>query len=179
MHSLAPGSTSKEKQGDDWLAHELPAVLSSAAYTNGGAIFILWDEGKSNNPIGLIALSPLAKGGGYSNNIPYTHSSLLRTLQEIFRVEPLLGDAANATDLSDLFLGDGPAVAASLSLTNDLPRLTLTGLVSGTTNVIQTSSNLVDWVSLTTNVATSGSLMFVDEARTDDQQRFYRALQLQ
>ena len=53
-------------------------------------------------PIGMIALSPLAKPG-YSNSITYTHSSTLRTMQEIFGVTPLLGDAANATDLRDLF----------------------------------------------------------------------------
>ena len=40
---------------------------------------------------------------GFSDTIYYTHSSLLRTLQEIFGVGPLLGDAAQATDLSDLF----------------------------------------------------------------------------
>ena len=35
--------------------------------------------------------------------LTYTHSSDLRTMQEIFHVGPFLGDAANATDLSDLF----------------------------------------------------------------------------
>lgn len=106
MHSLAPGSPSAEKQGDDWLALEVPRILSSAAYTNDGALFIVWDEGDgdtSDGPIGLILLSPLAKGGGYANDIYYTHSSLLRTLQEIFGVGPLLGDAAKAVSLSDLF----------------------------------------------------------------------------
>jgi hypothetical protein len=48
----------------------------------------------------MIALSPLAKQG-YSNIIAYTHSSTLRTFEEFFGVTPLLGDAANATDLSD------------------------------------------------------------------------------
>ena len=33
----------------------------------------------------------------------YDHSSTLRTIEEIFGVTPMLGDAANATDLSDLF----------------------------------------------------------------------------
>ncbi len=33
----------------------------------------------------------------------YTHSSGLRTIQEIFHVGPFLGDAADALDLSDLF----------------------------------------------------------------------------
>jgi hypothetical protein len=40
----------------------------------------------------------------YASPVNLTHSSDLRTMQEIFRVgPPLLGDAANATDLSDLF----------------------------------------------------------------------------
>jgi hypothetical protein len=88
------------------LSSEVPRILGSDAYRTGGALFILWDEGDSDSdgPIGLIALSPFAKGHGYSNSIPYTHSSLLRTLQNIFHVGPLLGDAANATDLSDLFV---------------------------------------------------------------------------
>ena len=51
----------------------------------------------------MVVLSPAARGHGYSNTIPYTHSSLLRTLEEIFGVRPLLGGAANATDLGDLF----------------------------------------------------------------------------
>ncbi len=89
--------------GDTWLWEQLPMILESEAYQNGGVIFITWDEGVGEDrPIGLIVLSPDAKVG-YSNDIHYTHSSTLRTLQEIFGVEPLLADAANATDLSDLF----------------------------------------------------------------------------
>lgn len=34
----------------------------------------------------------------------YTHSSTLRTIQEPLGVTPLLGDAARATDLRDLFV---------------------------------------------------------------------------
>ena len=62
-----------------------------------------FDESETGDgPIALMALSPFAKPG-YSNSLSYTHSSTLRTLQNIFGVTPLLGDAANATDLSDLF----------------------------------------------------------------------------
>ena len=53
-------------------------------------------------PIGFIALSPAIKAG-YSNQVAYSHSSTLRTIQEILAVTPLLGDAANAADLRDLF----------------------------------------------------------------------------
>ncbi len=91
------------ENGDTWLSTEVPKLLKSLAYQNGGIIFITWDEGEgSDGPIGMIALSAEAKLG-YSNSIHYTHSSTLRTIEEIFGVSPFLGDAANATDLSDLF----------------------------------------------------------------------------
>ena len=105
MHNYSGCATDDAvRNGDNWLAAELPKLLASQAYRDGGAIFITWDEGEgSDGPIGMIVLSPLAKGGGYANDLPYTHSSTLRTLEEIFGVSPFLGDAANATDLSDLF----------------------------------------------------------------------------
>ena len=88
-----------------WLSAEVPKVLASQAYANNGALLITWDEAENGDgPIGMIVLSPKAKGGGYQNSIHYTHSSALRSLQEIFGVTPLLGDAASATDLSDLFV---------------------------------------------------------------------------
>ena len=105
MHSLAPGSTSQTRQGDTWLAQELPQILNSPAFLNNGAVFITWDEsaGTSANSIGMIVLSPLAKGNGYVSTLFHDHSSMLRTMQEIFGVAPLLGDAASRTNLSDLF----------------------------------------------------------------------------
>jgi hypothetical protein len=106
MHN-STGCANKDrvKNGDDWLAQEVPTILDSQAFKEGGVLIITWDEGQhgGDGPIGLIVLSPNAKGGGYSNTIHYTHSSTLRTVQEILGVTPLLGDAANATDLSDLF----------------------------------------------------------------------------
>jgi hypothetical protein len=105
MHDASGCETNSPiRNGDRWLARALPPILESDAYQNGGVVFITWDEGTgtSDGPIGMIVLSPDAKRG-YSNAIPYTHSSLLRTLQDIFGVQPYLGDAANAADLSDLF----------------------------------------------------------------------------
>ena len=104
MHDSCAPLNDPVKQGDTWLSQNLPTILNSQAYMNGGIVFITWDEGEGGDgPIGMIVLSNNAKGGGYSNTIQYTHSSTLRTLEEIFGVTPLLGDAANATDLSDLF----------------------------------------------------------------------------
>src|SRR5439155_10256095 len=103
-HDSCPPLNNAIRQGDNWLAVEVPKILNSQAYKNGGALFITWDEGdNSDGPIGMIVLSRLARGAGYFNTIRYTHSSLLRRLQEIFGVTPLLGDANRATNLSDLF----------------------------------------------------------------------------
>jgi hypothetical protein len=105
MHnSTGCATTDAVKNGDAWLSKAIPPILASAAYKRGGAIFITWDESEGGEfPIGMIVLSPQAKGGGYAGAIRYTHSSMLRTAEEIFGVTPLLGDAANATDLADLF----------------------------------------------------------------------------
>jgi phosphatidylinositol-3-phosphatase len=106
MHDMSGcGDASSVKNGDSWLADAVPLIMSSQAYADGGVVIITWDEGAygKDRPIGLIVLSPNAKGGGYSNTVHYTHSSTLRTVQEIFGVGPLLGDAVNATALSDLF----------------------------------------------------------------------------
>jgi len=90
--------------GDAWLSREVPKILGSRAYRDGGALFITWDESESGDvPIGMIVFSPLAKAGGYSNKISYNHSSTLRSLQEIFGVTPFLRAAADANDLGDLF----------------------------------------------------------------------------
>jgi phosphatidylinositol-3-phosphatase len=104
MHDRCKPINNAIKQGDTWLSQNLPAILNSTAYKNGGAVFITWDEAATGDgPIGMIVLSQFAKGNGYQNSIHYTHGSTLRTFQEIFNATPLLGDAANETDLSDLF----------------------------------------------------------------------------
>jgi phospholipase C len=108
MHNSigCPNPIDPVANGDAWLSTNLPPILASQAYTDGGLVIVLWDEGTlslSDGPIGCIVMSPFAKVG-YNNSIAYTHSSTLKTVEEIFDL-PLLGDAATATtnDLSDLF----------------------------------------------------------------------------
>jgi hypothetical protein len=111
------GDPAKIKQGDDFLAQIIPTIMASDAYKNHGAIIIWFDETEQdavgdnpddfNHTIAEIVISPRAHenvgGLPYASPVFYTHSSDLRTMQEIFRVGPLLGDAVNANDLSDLF----------------------------------------------------------------------------
>lgn len=99
-------------QGDTWLSQVVPMITHSSAFKQDGALFITWDEGSdgndntNNNPIGMIIRSPFSKAN-YSNSLSYSHASLVKTIEEIFHLSPLLGTAAdsNTSDLSDFFMG--------------------------------------------------------------------------
>ena len=186
MHDTTPGSTSTRIQGDHWLSNTIPMILASAAYTNGGAIFVTWDEGsvsggpvEDDGPIGMIVVSPHGKGGGYTNKISYNHSSTLRTMQDIFGVRPYLGDAARANDLSDLFRI--VKLSAPATITNRQFRYTATNLFSGKTNIFQYTTNLATtngWTGLFTNVVATNSYNYIDTKASNSPYRFYRVIQL-
>ena len=108
----------KIRQGDDFLNQIVPVIMASNAYKNNGAIIIWWDESESDgvagdngdkfdHAIGEIVISERAhknvNGLPYASPLNLTHSSDLRTMQEIFRVGPFIADAVNGDDLSDLF----------------------------------------------------------------------------
>lgn len=177
-HDAAPPDYDTIRQTDDWLASQVPKILNSTAYSNNGALFITWDEGESGSdgPIGMIVLSPLARGGGYHNNIHYTHSSFLRTMQEMFGVTPWLGDAANATDLSDLFTQF--AITAVGKSTNGAFQLIVSGVVPGRTNIVQTSTNLTDWLNIYTNWNSTNWFPVSDLSATNHVAHFYRAVEM-
>jgi hypothetical protein len=103
-------------QGDNFLARVVPLIMASKAYQDHGLIVLWWDESEGgDDPSRTLPFMVISKdvhknvnGVPYSNTIRYSHSSFLRTMQEIFNVDPRhrftwLGGAATATDLSDLF----------------------------------------------------------------------------
>jgi len=117
-------------QGDNFLSILVPQIMASQAYQNNGAILIWWDETEggddASRTLGEIVISPLAKGNAYTNNILYTHSSDLRTMQEIYGVGPCVQDSCNATDLSDLFRpGSIPLAIAAVPESSTLSALAL------------------------------------------------------
>jgi phosphatidylinositol-3-phosphatase len=98
----------------------IPVIMASKAYQDHGAIILWWDESESDgvagdNPDDLthtipeIVISPDAHpnvgGVPFASDVFLTHSSDLRTMQEIFHVTRpfFLGDAIHANDLSSLF----------------------------------------------------------------------------
>jgi hypothetical protein len=102
MHDSCAPSYDSIGQGDAWLANLIPMIQASPVYAHA-AILITWDEGEPDDgPIGMIALSPFVNPGAVSDT-PHDHSSTLRTVEEIMGVGPMLGGAASASDLSDLF----------------------------------------------------------------------------
>ena len=115
------GDAASIAQGDNFLSLVIPMIEASQAFQNNGLI-VIWNdetEGDKTSTAGFtsteIVISPLAKGNAYTNTIGYDHSSDLRTMQEIFGIDPntgtpWIGDAANVPDLSDLFKDN--AVAA-------------------------------------------------------------------
>jgi phosphatidylinositol-3-phosphatase len=176
MHDSCSPLTNAIRQGDNWLASEVPRILGSQAYRDGGALFIVWDEAAAGDgPIGMMVLSPLARGGGYFNNIHYTHGSTLRTMQEIFGVGPLLGDAANQTDLSDLFTPYG--FSSIIRLADGRVELTATGVVPGRTNVVEESADLAAWAPISTNSVPANTFTFVDFGATNAPVRYYRLVE--
>jgi hypothetical protein len=119
FHGLA-ADPAKILQGDFFLQQVIPVIMASRAYRDHGAIIIWWDESESdgvagdngddlNHTIGEIVISPDAHpnvgGMPFASETFLTHSSDLRTMQEIFHVTRpfFLGDAIHGSDLSSLF----------------------------------------------------------------------------
>ncbi len=95
---------------DAWLGYWVPklmAVLDPKADTEPYLIVLTWDEGQGNHSccglpaeaggrVATVLISPLAKNG-FQDDTPYTHYSLLKTIEEAWGL-PYLGHAAEANN---------------------------------------------------------------------------------
>jgi hypothetical protein len=117
------GDQAAVAQGDYFLSQIIPQIMASQAYKNNGVIVIWFDETEGGNTsaftIPEIVISPLARGNAYNSTLQYTHSSDLKSLEELFGVSApgggFLGDAntAGTNDLRDMFV---PGVFAPSTL---------------------------------------------------------------
>lgn len=129
------GDQSAVAAADNFLSIVIPEIMASKAYQDNGVIVLLWDEteGGDNGSYTLpeIVISPLAKGNAYASTVPMSHSSDLKTFDEIFGL-PLVNNPipANETnfdgtfnnvaivnDLSDMFVPGAIPASANLSVT--------------------------------------------------------------
>ena len=128
------GDSANIAQGDNFLSLVVPQIMASQAYQNNGVIIIWWDETEGGDDASRTlmeaVISPLAKGNGYSSSVVMSHSSDVKTIEEIFEL-PNVNDpipagetnnfgghnyVATVNDLSDLFVS-GTIPAANLSVT--------------------------------------------------------------
>lgn len=105
MHgAIGCSGGSNVKQGDTWLKGFLPSLITYAK-ANRGVILITWDETEGTTTQPFVIIGNGLKSAGYASKVRYDMSSVLKSIQRIFAVTPLLGHAADAstTDLSDFF----------------------------------------------------------------------------
>lgn len=115
------GDQAAVAEGDNFLSIVVPQIMASPAYQNNGAIIVWFDEtenGDSNSiAIPEILISPLAKGNAYASSVEMSHSSDIKTWEELFDLSFLnnpipvsetnvnggYNNVATVNDLSDLF----------------------------------------------------------------------------
>ena len=103
-HDMHDGSIA---DGDRWLSTEIPKILASDAYKNGGVLFLLWDEGGgtvAGDDPPFIAISPNAKPG-FMSHTDYDTSAYLKTVQRVMGIDelPCSTNASTVPVMSDLF----------------------------------------------------------------------------
>ena len=91
---------------DQWLGPQVDNILHSAAFDQNSLLAITFDEGTTNQSccglpssaggkITTLLISKLVKPG-FQDNTPYTHYSLLKTIETSWNLQPLLGHSADA-----------------------------------------------------------------------------------
>jgi len=92
--------------GDAWLRSVVPTITDSAAFRNGGVLFITWDEGSSNagccsgswgGHVASLVIAPNAISG-FRSAVAENHYGLLRTIEDGFHLGHL-GAAGWASNL--------------------------------------------------------------------------------
>jgi hypothetical protein len=71
-----------------------------------------------------------------------------------------------------------PGLEAPLLGTNGAFQFIIKGVTPGRTNVIESSLDLSNWTAVSTNVALSNSIPFIDTAVPDSARRFYRTFEM-
>ena len=131
------GDSANIAQGDNFLAIVVPQIMASPAYQNNGVIIIWWDESEggddTSRTLPEFVISPLAKGNAYASSLVMSHSSDLKTMEEIFGLpyvnNPIppsetnnfggYNNVAIVNDLSDLFVPGAIPAPPSAAVTGE------------------------------------------------------------
>jgi acid phosphatase len=87
--------------GDDWLRQTVGMIVGSKAWSSGGVLFVVWDEddGSADNRVLSLVVAP--HQSHRVSRQPYTHYSLLATIEDLLGVGRL-GNAVSANPMTDL-----------------------------------------------------------------------------
>jgi hypothetical protein len=100
MHgAIGCPSGSDITRGDTWLSNELPRIVTYAMAHNS-IIYVIWDEGSTNQTIPFFAIGPHVKTG--MTPVVYSHSALLKSVEEQLGV-PVLATVSASPDFATLF----------------------------------------------------------------------------
>jgi hypothetical protein len=214
MHSALPGGYAYNgtawtgdqaaiAEGDNALSIIVPKIMASQAYKDHGAIIIWTDETEStddtNTTLPYVIISPLAKGNAYASTLPYSHSSDLKTMDELFGLAyqtngippayngaPYMdaqntgtnyvdGRSAIIYDLSDFFVTPAK-IAANLVQTGGHFQLTFSGPVGQTYEVLATTDLAQPqsaWIVVASGVFGSTKVVFTDPNTAAYPGRYY------
>lgn len=89
--------------GDAWLAHYVPKILASPAFTTRNSLLVLtWDEGRGkHNTVATIFAGSAAREGQRSR-VAYSHYSLLRTVEHLWNLPPMTDNDKQASVMTDM-----------------------------------------------------------------------------
>ena len=113
--------------GDGWLKANLDAY-ATWSLTHNSLLIVTWDEDASKyhkpppaiptvppaNQVPLLLVGAMVRAGATSDH-PYTHLDLLRTIDDMYGLKPLLGDSKDASDIdgaqnyAEMLPTEGPA----------------------------------------------------------------------
>jgi hypothetical protein len=147
-------------EGDNFLSIIVPKIMASAAYTNNGVIIIRFDETEGGDStsytIPEILISPLAKGNAYASSVVMSHSSDVKTMEEIFGLNYTNSSGANYMSNS---IASAETAATPASTYNNIGGSTVNDLgdlfkpASPVLSIVPNGTNLIwiSWSSPSTN----------------------------
>lgn len=91
---------------DAWCNTDIDKLLRSPAFLANGVLFVTWSQAAGRNghdpdQVPMIVATTAPPAVAIKSGVRHTHASYLETVEGLFGL-PLLGDAATASDLSDL-----------------------------------------------------------------------------
>ena len=87
--------------GDGWLHATITLVMHSDAWKSNGVLFLTWDEDDLRGDNHVLTLVVAPGRNHLVSERPYTHYSLLATIEDLLSVARL-GEAATASPMDDL-----------------------------------------------------------------------------